>query len=103
LRVSKQRSLVRGVASHIRGDMRLVDEAGRLEDGTFVAVLPHTPKAGGMIVAERLRAGVMSVLGAREESVVATVLSVPEDAQQLDLLRESLGTGEPAQTGASFA
>ncbi|MDP2182947.1 MAG: hypothetical protein Q8K99_10325 [Actinomycetota bacterium] len=103
LRVSKQRSLVRGIASHIRGDIRLVDEAGRLEDGTFIAVLPHTPKAGGAVVAERLRAGVMRVLGAREESVTATLLGAPEDSQELDVLRESLGSGEPSQASASFS
>ena len=38
LRTSKQRSIVRGVANHIRNDIRLVDEAGRLEDGQFIVI-----------------------------------------------------------------
>lgn len=103
LRAAKQRTLVRGVAGHIRGDIRLVDEAGRLDDGRFIVVLPHTPKDGGRIVAERLNAGVARVLGARDESVTTTVLGTPDDLDELAVLRDSLKPEESAQTGASIA
>lgn len=90
LRASKQRSIVRGVATHIRNDIRLVDEAGRLEDGRFLIVLPHTPKDGAQLVGERLHHGICNVLGARDDSVDALVLGAPEDAQELAALRQSL-------------
>jgi GGDEF domain-containing protein len=90
LRVSKQRSIVRGVASHIRNDIRLVDEAGRLEDGTFIVILPHTPREGGEVVVERLGRGVRDTLGSKDESVTAELLSAPQDAGRLQELRQEL-------------
>ncbi|TFG62905.1 MAG: hypothetical protein E4H28_07105, partial [Gemmatimonadales bacterium] len=90
LRPSKQRSMVRGIASYIRNDIRLVDELGRLEDGTFIAVLPHTPAEGAVVVAERLHKGVCDALGAKTESISANVLSTPNDAAEIDSLHEKL-------------
>lgn len=90
LRATRQRSLVRATADHIRNDIRLVDEAGRLEDGTFLVVLPHTPLEGGRVVAERLRAGVCGVLGALDDSVTTRVMAAPEDAEELLALAATL-------------
>lgn len=90
LRVSKQHAMIRGVASYIRGDVRLVDEAGRLDDGRFLVVLPHTTKSGGSVVGDRLHRGVCDTLGALDDSVSVTVLGTPEDASQLVELRVSL-------------
>jgi diguanylate cyclase (GGDEF)-like protein len=90
LRPSKQRTLIRGVANCIRNDIRLVDEAGRLEDGRFVVILPHTPGEGADVVAERLAKGVSDTLGSKEESVTAQVMAAPQDIAQLDDLRAGL-------------
>lgn len=90
LRPSKQRSIVRGVASYVRNDIRLVDEAGRLDDGRFLVLLPHTPRDGALIVAERLHHGVCNVIGARDESVTIEVLGAPEDFDALVSLRAAL-------------
>jgi GGDEF domain-containing protein len=90
LRVSKQRSMVRGVANHVRNDIRLVDEAGRLEDGTFIVILPHTPREGGEVVVERLGRGVRDTLGAKDESVKAELFSAPHDMGRLQELRQEL-------------
>jgi len=92
LRVSKQRAMVRAVASHLRNDIRLVDELGRLEDGRFVVVLPHTSREGASVAAERLRAGVCDKLGAKPESVGLELLATPEDMERLDRLRQELAT-----------
>ncbi|MDO9108651.1 MAG: diguanylate cyclase [Coriobacteriia bacterium] len=90
LRSSKQRSIIRGVATHIRNDIRLVDEAGRLDDGRFMVVLPHTPRDGALIVGERLHRGICNVVGAREESISVNILGTPEDADELVELRRGL-------------
>jgi len=101
LRPSKQRLLIRSVANYIRGDVRLVDEASRLLDGRFLVVLPHTPKTGGIVVAQRLHRGVCTVIGARDESVTTEVLGAPEDATALVDLRESLSAAVgPAEESA---
>lgn len=94
LRASKQRSLVRGVADYIRNDIRLVDEAGRLDDGRFVVVLPHTPKEGGRVVSERLHKGVCDTVGAKPESIGTTLLGADEDAQQIAALAASASESE---------
>lgn len=90
LKPSRRRSLLRAVANHIRNDVRLVDDVARLDDGTFVMLLPQTPKTGGEIAAGRVREGLRELLGARDESVVARVLGVPEDLTELNSLRDSI-------------
>jgi len=100
LRPSKQRSLIRGVASYVRNDIRLVDEAGRLDDGRFLVLLPHTPREGALVVAERLHHGVCNVIGARDESVTIEVLGAPEDFDAMVSLRTALSaqteSGQPS-------
>lgn len=90
LRPAKVGTLVRTVADTIRDDIRLVDEVGRLDDGTFLMLLPHTPKAGAEVAAARVRAGVRDVLGAKDASVVVTVLGAEEDLEPLTALAETL-------------
>jgi len=65
---SRQRVVVRGIADHVRADVRVVDEVARLDNGLFVVLLPHTPKSGGEVAANRLMKGTVAALGARDES-----------------------------------
>lgn len=90
LRPSRRHSLLRATANHIRNDVRLVDDVGRLEDGTFAVILPQTPKSGAEVAATRVTAGLRDLLGAREESVSARVLGAPEDMTELTSLCDSL-------------
>lgn len=93
-RDSRVRTLLRSVANHIRDDLRSVDEVGHIDRGSFLVLLPHTPAAGGEVVAARLRHGVSSTLATEEENVSTTVLTVPDD---LDAVRALISTlGEPA-------
>lgn len=85
-RQSKQRALVRSAASAIRNDIRLVDEAGRLDDGQFVVLLPHTLRTGGVVVTERLESGVRATLGARATAVSTRCLCPAEDSSALSEL-----------------
>ncbi len=87
---SRQRTLVRGVADHIRSDIRMVDEVSRIDDGRFLVLLPHTPRDGGVVVADRLSANVRQALGSREESVSVKCLGVPDDEPSLNALIDSL-------------
>lgn len=90
LRSAKAATLVRAVADTIRNDVRLVDEVGRLDDGTFVLLLPHTPKHGAEVAASRVRAAVRDAVGAKDGSVTITVLGADEDTEHLRELADSL-------------
>jgi GGDEF domain-containing protein len=79
----KIRTLIRGVSSYLRGDLRMVDELARLDDGRFVALLPHTSADGGEIVRTRLATGVRALLGAKDESIRTRSLSTSKDAAAL--------------------
>lgn len=101
---ARQRALVRGVADHVRSDIRMVDEVGRLDDGRFLVVLPHTPKAGALVVVDRLAAGIRHTLGAKDESVSVKSVSLPEDRDAYDgllaLLPESKGQASEDSSGS---
>jgi hypothetical protein len=84
------------LADHIRNDVRLVDDVGRLDDGRFVLVFPHTPKDGAVVAATRVRMGVRDVLGAKDESVTCTVSSSAEDGAELRALLDGIRPEEPA-------
>lgn len=93
---SKQRAIIRGIAGYIRSDIRLVDEAGRLVDGRFMVLLPHTSKDGAVVVAERLATGVRAALHSGPDAVRSTALGASDDAE-LAALGESLAAMEPGQ------
>ena len=93
---SKQRAVIRGVAGYVRNDVRLVDEAGRLNDGRFMVLLPHTPKEGAVVVAERLAKGVRSALGAGPEVVRVRALGASDEVE-LASLGERLASGSTDQ------
>jgi diguanylate cyclase (GGDEF)-like protein len=95
LRPSRQHAMLKSVASHLRSDVRLVDDVGYLGDGRFLLMLPNTPKGGAEVAADRLRTGVRELLGAKDESVSATVLSVAEDASAVCELARSLEPQAP--------
>lgn len=98
LRPSRQRTLIRGVANYIRGDVRMVDEVSRLGDGRFAVLLPHTPRVGGMVVRARVVEGVRHALGAREESVSAVCYGAGEDAVAILALLAEIAIPETAGT-----
>ena len=90
LRPGRVRRLVRAIADHIRTDVRMIDDVGRLEDGRFILIMPHTPKAGGHIATDRVRKGLCDVLGAKDESVTASVLGSADDLDALQSLLDSM-------------
>ena len=59
------RTLVRAVSNHLRGDVRMVDEVARLDDGRFLSCCPT----------RRLRTDAASPGGSRQESANFSVLA----------------------------
>lgn len=90
MRPLRQRKVVRTIADHIRGDVRLVDEIARLDDGRFVVLLPHTPKEGAIVVERRVAAGLPRLLGASNETVTISTLSAPQEIDALTALAKAL-------------
>ena len=87
---NRERALVRHVASHIRSDIRLMDEAGRTTDGRFVVLLPHTTKDGVTVVSERLAKDVRAIAGGDATSIGVRCLGAAEDGDELIELRAGL-------------
>jgi GGDEF domain-containing protein len=103
----RARSIVRAVSAHLRGDLRMVDEIARLDDGRFAILLPSTGADGAAIVTARVIAGVQHLLGAKPESVSGRSLSLPQDVEALqsvlaELAREPEAPDEAyeAESGA---
>lgn len=90
LKPSRRRSLLRAVANHVRNDVRLADDVGRLDDGRFVLIFPQTPKADAQVGAGRVCEAVRDLLGARDESVSMMVLGTLEDLTGLQSLRDAV-------------
>ncbi len=105
LRPGRQRNLLRTAASHMRNDVRLVDDVGYLGDGEFMLILPHTPQEGANVAADRVKNNVRDLLGAKDTSVTTRVLSLPEDAEAMcDLSRRldppaTAHPNDPCETG----
>lgn len=80
------RNVIRGVAKHLRGDVRMVDEVALLNDGRFLVLFPNTPLENATTPATRLARGVRHLLGAKEESVTAQCLGPVNDIEALKAL-----------------
>ncbi|MBN1192105.1 MAG: hypothetical protein JXA36_00210 [Coriobacteriia bacterium] len=91
LKESSALHLMRQVASHLRGDIRLVDDLAAEATGIFLALLPRTDAAGASVVADRLTAEIADLLSATPDVVSTTVLSAATDMQSLRRLAHSLG------------
>ncbi|GAB4273989.1 MAG: hypothetical protein Kow0056_01680 [Coriobacteriia bacterium] len=93
LNKARMRRLLRDVASHIRSDIRIVDDVARLNDNRFIIILPQTGRDGAGVVSDRIHKNVCERLGARLESVKTSALGTPEDKESLEALLESLDQG----------
>ncbi len=89
---NRERALVRHIAGHIRGDIRMVDEAARTSDGRLVVLLPHTPKEGGIVVLDRLTKGVNRLAGdvGQQDAFTLRCLGAAEDGESIATIRGGL-------------
>ncbi len=91
----ERRRAMREIATHIRGNVRLVDDVGRLDDSTFVLVLPETHKDGASVAAGRVQANVREFLGGSEGTVSAKALAAPEEIAEIVALRDRIDAESP--------
>ena len=85
---------IKYLADGFIGNVRLVDEVGRVEGNIFAVILPFTPKAGAEIVAKRLQSIAINRVGYKE-SVTYNILSLPDDKEHLDNMVAKLSAGQP--------
>jgi hypothetical protein len=71
------------IADGLVGNVRLVDEVGRIEQNSFGVILPFTPRAGAEIVAKRLSSIATSRVG-YDNAVECEILSLPADKEKFD-------------------
>lgn len=100
---ARHRELVHTLAQHIKNDIRVVDEIGRLDDGSFLLVFPHTPSEGALAIADRLRRELPKVANIRTGSISIKTLSVPEDVNALQALCAQLAKSSKASAGNKLA
>jgi hypothetical protein len=91
---TRTRTLIRSVSNFMRGDLRMVDELARLDDGRYLSILPSTGADGGRVVAARLGIGVRELLGAKETSVEARFLCSEDDLAAIQGLLYELSAAE---------
>lgn len=94
MRPARQRSFVRAVAEGIRTDVRMVDDVGRLDDGRFIVILPHTPPEGGRVVMDRLANAVCRTTGAGTDAVTLRCIGLPGDGPAFDGLISAITPAE---------
>ena len=111
LRAQRARHLVRQVASHIRNDIRLVDDLAHLGGGHFLVLFPNTGAAGAAVAGDRLHRGIVSMLDVEDAALEVAVCSTETDPAALRKLAAELdpspaaasmptGAGDGSATGA---
>jgi diguanylate cyclase (GGDEF)-like protein len=80
--------LLREVAAGIQSEIRLSDEAGRLDADEFSIILTETDIAGARIAAERLRRRVRQIKRPDNSPVTVSIggAAIPEGAEESDIL-----------------
>jgi GGDEF domain-containing protein len=79
---------IHAIATRMRGELRLVDEIGRLPRGAFVVIMPNTKLAGAGIVAARLEGVLRDSLGIPEGDFETRALSTLDDIHAIEELAE---------------
>jgi hypothetical protein len=79
------------IADGLVGNVRLVDEVGRIDKNSFGVILPFTPKEGAEVVAKRLASITTSRVG-YDNAVDFEIISLPADKDRFDQMAASLTT-----------
>lgn len=77
------------IADGLVGNVRLVDEVGRIGQNEFGIILPFTPRAGAEVVAKRLTSISTSRVG-YDDSVSCEIISLPADKESFDKMAAKL-------------
>jgi len=96
LKPLQRRSLLRRTADRVRGELRLVDDIGRLSDGRIVVMLPSTASDGARVVAERLASVIGQSLDTDQEGIGMEVLAMDIDPEAVERFAAALDDGAAA-------
>ena len=88
----QRRAASRTVTNHLRGDLRMVDDVARLDDGRFLLLLPQTTPAGAKVVAQRASAALSQLLERDDGAVSASCLSASADRAAIAALARELAS-----------
>ena len=92
----QRRAASRAVTNHLRGDLRMVDDVARLDDGRFLLLLPQTTPAGAKVVAQRVSAALSQLLERDDGAVSASCLSASADRAAIAALARELASTDAA-------
>ena len=83
---TKADGVVRAVARHLRSELRLVDDVGRLHGGAFAILLPQTGRSEAGGVAARLCSGLRDSVGISNDGVRSQVFGSLDDLAEIEAL-----------------
>jgi diguanylate cyclase (GGDEF)-like protein len=86
LRSGKANGVVRAMASHLRNELRLVDDVGRYHSGSFLVILPQTGRAEAETVAARLASGLRDSVGIADSAIRTQVFGSTDDIAEIEAL-----------------
>jgi GGDEF domain-containing protein len=86
LRAAKSDGVVRTMAAHLRSELRLVDDVGRLRNGAFLVLLPQTARAEAEGVAARLASGLRDSIGIPDGAIHTHVFGSLDDIAEIEAL-----------------
>ena len=101
----QRRAASRAVTNHLRGDLRMVDDVARLDDGRFLLLLPQTTPAGAKVVAQRVSAALGQLMESDDGAISASCLSASADraaiaAVALELASRGVAASAQAPSGS---
>lgn len=76
----------RAVAAHLRAELRLVDDIGRLDTRSFLVILPQTARPEAENVAARLASGLRESVGLPDGAVETHVFGSLDDISEIEAL-----------------
>lgn len=83
---AKAEEVVRAIAGHLRSELRLVDDVGRLHDGSFVLLLPQTGRAAAEGATARLLSGLRDSIGIADTAVRGQTFGSLDDLAEIEAL-----------------
>ena len=85
-RSGKSDSVVRAIAAHLRSELRLVDDIGRLRNGSFLVLLPQTGHIEAEGVSARLASGLRDSVGIPDGAIRTHVFGSLNDLAEIEAL-----------------
>jgi len=86
MRPNKANNMVRLMATHLRSELRLIDDVGRYRAASFLVMLPQTARPEAEGVAARLASGLRDSVGIGDGAVHTQVYGSADDIAEIESL-----------------